>query len=622
MRMAIDEARKSKNVPEKAPIFVGAIVTKNGEFLDNAHRGERALGDHAEYTVLEKKLLNTDLDGATVYATLEPCIVGSHPGEKYRWPCAHWIVERGIKKVWVGDLDPNPNICGRGIAHLEEHGVVIEYFPSELRNEIRELNKEFIEKQKKRPTVLLANRADEKSIIWQFFTRLQFEGVTKPWSRLLWFCGPGGIGKSDLLAWLRATAEERNIVKVVKWPVLGDNSAFLYFQQMCSMRSDEIESVRQNCGSVEDFVCTGVASNLGMDTQAKILVLDSQREFSDIEGLSNLVGKLLSKLEQAPCVGIVVATRNPPDKVPFRVLQPLSLRDIEDMCKFNSWRIEQDVLEELHSKSAGNPLLVVLFHAFYETSGKLPSSQNMAETMQEFMSHLNHIAQRILKILAVAMSAPFENKDKMIDKDVLLTVIPEDERAQCQGALEELSRMGVVHIDPHIWMHDEMMGEIEKLLPESELKQQHYVLAQTLKDSDPLGALWHFMKSEKVNEVVGLLEVAARFSREKMQISRFIQVFRAAGHWFEELRKSDVRDDSKANYLVCIGYIFDEIGDVSDRVENCKKAIKAYKKALRVYTLERFPMHYSAIQSNLGNPYGRLAEVEGKTKNCKKAIKA
>jgi len=622
MRMAIEEARSSQNVSGKVPIFVGAVVTKNEEFLDKAHRGERGQREHAEYTALQRKLLNADLKGATVYATLEPCIIGSHPGEKYRWPCAHWIVERGIRKVWVGDLDPNPNICGRGVAHLEDHGIIVDYFPSELRGEIKELNKEFIEKQKRSPTVLLANRTEEKSMIWQFFTRLQFEGVTKPWSRLLWFYGPGGIGKSNLLAWLRVTAGERNIISVIQWPSLGNNAAFLYFQQMCNANSDEIESVRKAGGSPEDFVCASLAKNLSTDTQAKILVLDSHREFSDIQGLSNLVGQLLSKLEQSPYVGIVVATRNPPENVPFRALNPLNLNDIEEICKLNNWQIGQDILEELYRKSAGNPLLVILFHACYVTSGKLPGSQNIGEVMQEFLSHLNPMAQKILKMLAFALSAPLENEEKMIDKNVLLAVIPEDERAQCEEALEELSKMGVVHVNPHLWMHDEIMGQIEKLLPEHEVKQQHYALAQTLKDSDPLGALWHLMKSEKVNEAIELLEVAFEFSRERMHILRFIQTFSAVGHWLEELSKLEVREDSKANYLFYTGNIFNVIGEVSDTAENSKRAIKAYKEALKICTLERFPTQYGNTQNNLGTVYIKLAEVEAKPENCERAITA
>ncbi|MDD2777267.1 MAG: tetratricopeptide repeat protein, partial [Methanocellales archaeon] len=55
---------------------------------------------------------------------------------------------------------------------------------------------------------------------------------------------------------------------------------------------------------------------------------------------------------------------------------------------------------------------------------------------------------------------------------------------------------------------------------------------------------------------------------------------------------------------------------------NCKKAIKAYNEALKVYTLERFPMDYAMTQNNLGAAYQTLAEVEAKTENCKKAINA
>jgi tetratricopeptide (TPR) repeat protein len=359
---------------------------------------------------------------------------------------------------------------------------------------------------------------------------------------------------------------------------------------------------------------------LSVNTQAKILVLDSQREFSDIQGLSNLVSRLLSKLEQSPYVGIVVATRNPPENVPSYALQPLNLNDIEELCRLNKWQVKQDILEELHSKSAGNPLLVILFHACYVTSGKLPGSQNMGEVMQEFLIHLNPIAQKLLKIVALALSAPFEKEEKMIDKDDLLAIIPEDERAQCEKALEELGKIGVVHINPHLWMHDEIRGQIEKLLPESELKQQHYALAQTLKDSDPLGALWHLMKSENVNEAMELLAVAVKFSREQMQILRFIQTFRAVGHWFEELSKSEVQEDSKAKYLFSMGYIFDVIGDVSNKVEDCKKAITAFQEAIKVKTLERFPAQYAMIQNNLGNAYRMLAEVDAKPENCKKAI--
>jgi len=49
---------------------------------------------------------------------------------------------------------------------------------------------------------------------------------------------------------------------------------------------------------------------------------------------------------------------------------------------------------------------------------------------------------------------------------------------------------------------------------------------------------------------------------------------------------------------------------VENKAENCKKAIKAFEEALKVYTPERFPMDYAMTQNNLGNAYRTLAEVE------------
>jgi tetratricopeptide (TPR) repeat protein len=53
-----------------------------------------------------------------------------------------------------------------------------------------------------------------------------------------------------------------------------------------------------------------------------------------------------------------------------------------------------------------------------------------------------------------------------------------------------------------------------------------------------------------------------------------------------------------------------------------KISIKAYEEALKVTTLDRFPMQYATTQNNLGNAYSTLAEVEAKAENCKKAIEA
>ncbi len=53
-----------------------------------------------------------------------------------------------------------------------------------------------------------------------------------------------------------------------------------------------------------------------------------------------------------------------------------------------------------------------------------------------------------------------------------------------------------------------------------------------------------------------------------------------------------------------------------------KTAIKAFQEALKVRTLDRFPMQYAMTQNNLGTAYRTLAEVENKAENCKKSIAA
>ena len=76
------------------------------------------------------------MTGADLYVTLEPCC---HQGNTP--PCTDIIIEKGISRVFIGSLDPNPKVAGKGAAILKEHGIAIE--TGILEEECLELNEVF-----------------------------------------------------------------------------------------------------------------------------------------------------------------------------------------------------------------------------------------------------------------------------------------------------------------------------------------------------------------------------------------------------------------------------------------------------------------------------------------------
>jgi ATP-dependent DNA helicase RecG len=138
MRLSVVEPRPDK----KASPLVGAVLVKHDGTVDTAFRGECRHGDHAEYTLLERKHPGERLDGSVLFATLEPCAPGARQHPKLG--CAQRIVNARIAEVWVGIEDPDPTVDRKGIQYLEQNGVKVRLFDLDLQERIRQANKAFI----------------------------------------------------------------------------------------------------------------------------------------------------------------------------------------------------------------------------------------------------------------------------------------------------------------------------------------------------------------------------------------------------------------------------------------------------------------------------------------------
>lgn len=104
MRAALREARRAL---EDEEVPVGAVVVHAGRVIGRAYNQRERLKDptaHAEMIALTQAsaaLESWRLEGATLYVTLEPCLM-----------CAGGLVNARISRVVFGAKDPRGGACG------------------------------------------------------------------------------------------------------------------------------------------------------------------------------------------------------------------------------------------------------------------------------------------------------------------------------------------------------------------------------------------------------------------------------------------------------------------------------------------------------------------------------
>jgi tRNA(adenine34) deaminase len=109
MRAALAEARAGLAAGE---VPVGAVVVVEDAIVAQAHNAPIALGDptaHAEILALReaaRKANNYRLPQATLYVTLEPCVM-----------CCGAIVQARLARVVYGAADPKAGASSRGIGY-------------------------------------------------------------------------------------------------------------------------------------------------------------------------------------------------------------------------------------------------------------------------------------------------------------------------------------------------------------------------------------------------------------------------------------------------------------------------------------------------------------------------
>jgi diaminohydroxyphosphoribosylaminopyrimidine deaminase/5-amino-6-(5-phosphoribosylamino)uracil reductase len=121
MRRALALAERGLGAVSPNPP-VGAVIVRGEEPLGQGWH-ERYGEAHAEVAAIaDARERGADLDGATIYVTLEPC---AHHGRQP--PCSEAIIAAGLARVVIGSDDPSEKAGGRGPGALRDEGIAVQF---------------------------------------------------------------------------------------------------------------------------------------------------------------------------------------------------------------------------------------------------------------------------------------------------------------------------------------------------------------------------------------------------------------------------------------------------------------------------------------------------------------
>lgn len=159
IRRCLELAEQGRNYVGNGAL-VGSVLVRGGKVIEESYYSEYG-NSHAERELVEKTDPTSPrpagLRGASlqidsqdvIYVNLEPCC---HQGKTP--PCTNYLINKGMKKVVIGMIDPDPRVSGKGIAQLREAGV--EVIGPVLRAECEWLNRGFVSlRTKHRPWITL-----------------------------------------------------------------------------------------------------------------------------------------------------------------------------------------------------------------------------------------------------------------------------------------------------------------------------------------------------------------------------------------------------------------------------------------------------------------------------------